>query len=861
MLFNSIPFLFGFLPVVLAVYFALGRRHQLGAVVWLVLAALFFYGYWNPAYIPLLLASILVNYAFGLSIASTQSRGKPLAAKALLVASLAFDLGLLGYFKYSNFFLDVVGDLFESHLGLGQIVLPLGISFYTFTQIAFLVDVYQRKAREPSLAYYAAFVTYFPHLIAGPILHHAEMMPQFRDPKSYRLDPDSISIGSLIFATGLFKKVFLADKLAPYADAVFAAAQSGTHVGMLESWIGVLAYTFQIYFDFSGYSDMAIGLAKMINVRLPINFNSPYKAGSVIDFWRRWHITLSRFLRDYLYIPLGGNRHGELARYRNLMLTMLLGGLWHGAGWPFLVWGGLHGTYLALNHAWRAALERLGVEHVRRRLAYRSTAFAATFVSVAFAWVFFRADSLRSAQRVLAAMVSVDWAALRERGSALVEGSSPAAVVAAVFHPANLSALPDGDFRFLLPIACLLVWAWPNTQQFFYDFAPALETYPGDLRPLPGGLAIDWPRFWPARMVLYIWPSYALIALFSVCFYTHDADTWVYRHLPWPRELIGIDSKRGDFRSNLFINGAFASAANRIVIVGSSYTQQMGAFTFHAEGKDYYSGTAGMEGNYLNNGFRTALAIIDNFDVDTILFGIAPLGFERVLDTNAAFPKQCFGALESLGAMVRDRPLLECSPSRLSRSDLADLLVAPGKKSFVQLHGFLSKLSGSYVPLSGAETVEPFDMEKYDASLAHYADEVRLAEREPLPVLDPKNGADTVFHWESRGVLDSLGPEGAMYEAFSGLKRICDRKGVRLVVYETPTVSHAEAPAIYPEGFFEEYGETIRRVMAELEIPYIDLSQVAPWDDRFFMDFIHLQNWARHMVHQELLYQLFFRTS
>ena len=303
---------------------------------------------------------------------------------------------MLGTFKYAGFFAANLNALFSTGFAV-NILLPVGISFYTFTQIAFLVDAYRGNVARYGLPHYALFVTYFPHLIAGPILHHKDMIPQFERAETKRPDPHLILCGLIIFAIGLFKKTCLADGIQPLVAPAFGA----NYPSFDQAWIGALAYTFQLYFDFSGYSDMAIGISLMFGIFLPLNFNSPYKATSIIDFWRRWHMTLSQFLRDYLYIPLGGNRHGPVLRYVNLMITMLLGGLWHGAAWTFVVWGALHGAYLCVNHAWSNYGPAVAPRFAG---AANAAAFILTFLSVVVAWVFFRADSLSSAIFVVSTM-------------------------------------------------------------------------------------------------------------------------------------------------------------------------------------------------------------------------------------------------------------------------------------------------------------------------------------------------------------------------------------------------------------------------------------------------------------------------
>jgi D-alanyl-lipoteichoic acid acyltransferase DltB (MBOAT superfamily) len=408
MLFTSGEFLFVYLPLTLALFFLISRfAGNAAGAAWLVLASFVFYAYWLPVYTALLAASVVFNYLLGYFIVGCPA-DRHRWRLALLCFAVATDLLVLGYFKYANFFLATLAQLAGRPLGALNVILPIGISFFTFTQIAYLADVFAAKVRDRNPLHYALFVSYFPHLIAGPVLHHAEMMPQFARPQIYRPRLENFAIGLAFLLMGLAKKALLADSWAPVADDLFdSPATAAVHTA--EAWRGVLAYTLQIYFDFSGYSDMAVGLSLLIGVRLPYNFNSPYKATSIIDFWRRWHMTLSRFLRDYLYFPLGGNRHGSVRRYLNLMITMLLGGLWHGASWTFAIWGGLHGVYLAINHAWRFLRERLARRATAEappalRIAGRTLGRTLTLFSVVVAWVFFRAPSGTDALRILGSM-------------------------------------------------------------------------------------------------------------------------------------------------------------------------------------------------------------------------------------------------------------------------------------------------------------------------------------------------------------------------------------------------------------------------------------------------------------------------
>ncbi len=486
MLFHSLEFLLGFLPVTLLGFFLLGRREATRrfAPLWLVACSLFFYAWWNPPFVLLLLASILVNYAIGQRLLRRPSR-------ALLTLGIALDLAVIGYFKYVNFFLGTLGALTGADLVVAGVFLPLGISFFTFQQIAYLVDAHRGLVGSRGLVDYALFVSFFPQLIAGPIVHHGEMMPQFRESATYRPRPDHFALGLAIFTFGLVKKVIVADGVAVYATPVFDAALAGRDPTLLEAWGGALAYTFQLYFDFSGYSDMAIGLARMFNIRLPFNFDSPYKATDIVDFWRRWHMTLSRFLRDYLYIPLGGSRKGPVRRYLNLMITMLLGGLWHGAAWTFVVWGGLHGLYLMIAHGWRALRARLGWLPERPSAWGRFAAWTLTFLAVVVAWVPFRAESFEAAGRILAGMAGLNGIVLPEKFAALFGPLTPLLGVLGV----EFRYVPDFLFRggeeaLWLAGAAAIAFLLPNTQQWFR---------------LEGARPLDdrWWRFVPAVLARF----------------------------------------------------------------------------------------------------------------------------------------------------------------------------------------------------------------------------------------------------------------------------------------------------------------------------------------------------------------------
>jgi len=408
MLFNSYIFLFAFLPLVLGIYFVLKHHHnKTYTIFFLTIASFVYYSYWEFSHVYILIFSILINYSCSRYIQESSNRNRRKGAFAL---GVAFNLSLLGYYKYAGFFLDNVNQTLALEWSLPGVLLPIGISFFTFQQIALLADIHAGKVGRISPLRHAFFVTFFPQLIAGPIVHHSEIMPQLDEKRRYPWSRD-LAIGTVIFAVGLFKKVVIADSVAVYADAGFDTMHAGGSLDFASAWIAAFAYSFQIYYDFSGYSDMAVGLARLFGLRLPLNFYSPYRATGFIEFWRRWHITLSRFLRDYLYIPLGGNRHGAGRQALALAAVMLLGGLWHGAGWTFILWGALHGLLLVLNHGWiRLPLSRAGFW---TWLPVRAAAIVATFVIVTLVWVPFRAQGLGDSLAMWSAMFPTDPAAIR----------------------------------------------------------------------------------------------------------------------------------------------------------------------------------------------------------------------------------------------------------------------------------------------------------------------------------------------------------------------------------------------------------------------------------------------------------------
>ncbi|MCX7111622.1 MAG: MBOAT family protein [Proteobacteria bacterium] len=485
MLFNSYPFIFLFLPITLFTFFFLGRKSHRLAAAWLVLSSLFFYGWWNPRYLLLLLASIIFNFIIGMSLIKEQRHGsKSKKSRGLLVVGLAFDLSLLGYYKYTNFFMDNLNALTGSNYNIGEIILPLGISFFTFTQIAFLVDAYRGEVKGYDFIHYILFITYFPHLIAGPIIHHKEIIPQFESASTYKINYDCIAAGLTVFFIGLFKKTVLADGIAPHAVVIYSIADKGQVLTFLEAWLGGICYAFQLYFDFSGYSDMAIGGSLMFGIKLPLNFHSPYKAVNIFEFWRRWHMTLSRFLRNYVYSPLS---HGKKKPWRlmlNLALTMVIGGLWHGAGWNYLLWGGLHGLYLTINHLWRDLRKYLGQDMRRTTSVGRFLSCTLTFAAFVFSLAFFRAKDMNGAGQMVGGMLALNGVALPLEWKSQLGALEPFLTALGIaFIKLNARVMDTGftsdAFKWIFYLG-IIIWLMPNSQQIMSKYFPALNPYLGD---------------------------------------------------------------------------------------------------------------------------------------------------------------------------------------------------------------------------------------------------------------------------------------------------------------------------------------------------------------------------------------------
>jgi D-alanyl-lipoteichoic acid acyltransferase DltB (MBOAT superfamily) len=474
MLFNSPEFLFCYLPIVLVGFALLGRWGRRAVVAWLAIASLAFYAYWRPAFLLLLCGSILVNYATAALI--WRNRERPGHLKLWMIIGIALNLGALCFFKYLFPFLHFVRGAAGFHFSVGSVILPLGISFFTFTQIAYLVDLAQGAAEPQDFVSYVLFVTFFPHLIAGPILHHGEIMPQFAEGRDFSLKANDVALGLSWFVLGLAKKVLIADRLAPFADTTFAHPLG---LSVVDSWLGVLNYAMQLYFDFSGYSDMALGSARMFSIELPINFNSPYKADNIIEFWQRWHITLTRYLTLYLYNPcsMAINRRRAAAGKSNsrkatktiagfgelvalpTVLTMFLAGIWHGAGLQFILFGTLHGIYISANHAWRIFVPEESAW--AKLVGWRPLSLLMTFLAVCVAQVFFRSTSTHDAFALLAGMVGLNGLGVTHVTAASAVSHSWLAHSTSLARSAPLLPSTAAIVFLLFPI----VWFLPNTQE------------------------------------------------------------------------------------------------------------------------------------------------------------------------------------------------------------------------------------------------------------------------------------------------------------------------------------------------------------------------------------------------------------
>ena len=494
MLFNSYEFILVFLPVTLAGFFLLGARSRRLALGWLVLASLLFYAWWRPINVLIVAPSILINFALARWLVQlSAARGREGLARAVLLLGIAFNVAFLGYFKYANFFVSAANDLTGGSIVLAHVILPLGISFITFQKVAFLIDIHGRRIEHFSFGEYALFVLFFPQLVAGPIVHYREVIPQFRQ-VTCRFHPEDFAVGLTLFVFGLFKKVVLADGIAEHVSPLYQLASSGTEVSLVPAWLAAVGFTLQIYFDFSGYTDMALGLARFFGVRLPPNFDSPLKATNIIDFWLRWHMTLTRFLTAYVYNPLvlwltrrrfarklpglGGRTPSFGAFFQLLvvptLLTMFISGLWHGAGYLFIAWGVLHGVYICINHAWRLAVARYWRNMSIHARVMKPVGFVFTFVAIAAAMVLFRSSDAHAARELLQGMAGLNGIGLPQTIFERLGEAGP------VLHSFAFTSRELSAQALLIGVVWVIglltiALAFPNTLQVLRSVGPTLD--------------------------------------------------------------------------------------------------------------------------------------------------------------------------------------------------------------------------------------------------------------------------------------------------------------------------------------------------------------------------------------------------
>jgi len=510
-LFNSYEFIFFFLPLTTAGFFALGSLSRAWSLRWLILASFFFYAWWRPLNVLLIAPSILINYALARMLQRLgRNESRRRASRVVLILGIAFNVAFLGYFKYTNFLGGAINDLFGADLILTEIILPLGISFITFQKIAFLIDVHAGRIEPFTLQEYCLFVLFFPQLIAGPIVHYREMMPQFQSAPC-RFDKENIAVGVTLLLFGLFKKVVLADSIAPHVTSIYGQAAAGGSISFFLAWMAAIGFTLQIYFDFSGYSDMALGAARLFGIRLPQNFNSPLQASSIIDFWLRWHMTLTRFLTAYIYNPLvlaltrrrltrgqpgfAGHRT-TLGAFVQLMmfptlLTMFVSGAWHGAGYLFILWGLLHGVYLTIAHAWRLVAPRFWRDRNDYARFMKPFGLVLTLVAVAVSMVLFRSSTTAAAVDLLKGMIGLNGVALP---ASVYKTLGP---LAAWLDSLGVIRDPGNDWDFIkmtiwIPVLTFIALFCPNTLQVLARYEPALGVKPSPSDAAVAGRKIEW---------------------------------------------------------------------------------------------------------------------------------------------------------------------------------------------------------------------------------------------------------------------------------------------------------------------------------------------------------------------------------
>lgn len=782
-------FIFLFLPTLL---FAFDRvREARGRMRLLLAASLGFYLVAGRGQLAFLLGSIAVNYLLGRRLSAHGNRW-------LLALGLALNVGPLVAIK--------LGAAWPA---------PPGLSFFALAQAAFLIDAAAGRTREDDPLRYGLFVSFFPSVLAGPIARHAQLAPALERAEA---SPSLHARAVWRVACGVIQKAVIADTLAPVADALF---NGNDYLPWANALTGLLAYALQLYFDFAGYSNIAIGVAAALGVELPENFDAPYRATSIAEFWRSWHISLSQWLRDYVYLPViivAGRV--TVIRASPLLIgglasvvTMLTCGLWHGATPGFLAWGAGHGLLLAAHQAWRELLGRVLGASRRRWLdasrVYALLSWALTITCVIALWVPFRAKDLATCQRIAR--------------SVNLPGSRPEdAARACVAVAAAIALFPAWRPRRSWP------WLRERVERYLFD--------------------------WRSRAFRFALAAYVVLVSLMVAFYTTHLDRWLVRAIPIATDPDGVDWQFGDFRSNLLAAEIFQGDERKVIICGSSFARQMGVFRFEKDGVRYKSGTVAIVGNGLSNGLMEAVAIVDTPDLDTIFLAIAPINCGPITH-DTSFGPQGKGSLARLGFDRPRKPFAELEPIAMSPLDVLQLALTYRTATFFQLHGFLSKLS-VLAPRPSPEIQElPFTPLSGPRFEQDFTTMLAPSRREQRPIADTKNGSDVDFKWAQRGCIESLRPGGDIRRALAALKRLCDEHHVRLILYNTPTAEPKLAPHVWTRNFLPEFNAELKRMADDLHVEYEDCAFLFPYSGEWFYDFLHLWDGARELLHKHLLYK------
>lgn len=786
LLFTSWEFVCLFLPLVLMIHRWLGYGRA--AVGFLVIASFFWYSVWDWRFGPLILLSLTANWWGARRLERTKQRW-------FYIALLLLNLTPLLYFKYIRFFFSVAGTQPDDWLRPEFIphLLPLGISFFTFQKLAYVTDIYRGKPAEQSWLRFSFFVLFFPQLVAGPITHHSQILPQLRKEPE---DREGLFLaGCIYFLIGFAKKRFGADMIAAAIDPYFI---SGVVQYADQSLVATFGYTLQLYFDFSGYSDMAVGIAALFGFRLPWNFNSPYKATSFSDFWQRWHITLSAFLREYVYFPLGGNRVAPLRRYFNLFATMVIGGFWHGAGWAFIIWGAGHGVLLCAQHL-------LG----EKRWSAIPALFRhfTVFIAVAILWIPFRTENLSLTGEILRSFLNwrpLDWQPIYGYGLA----------------------------------GLAVVWFTPNSHAIASFCRPRLTA------------AAHYTWALGGRVGWYAVAGLLITSAAITSFYRDAPDIWLRRHLPMASESDSVRHDAGDLRTNINRAAILSAPGEKWVVAGPSYTRGMGLFTWQHMQKTISVGSVGIGGQSFSHWIRIPLAVLHDPEVRRLYIACSPIGLfaPTPLGNEAVFATQGADALDLIGirSPSRSHSSLFGEPMSFIKIGWDTATLQLRGPQYFQLQGTALTVAEH---LSG-RIVSPVPVPLNETDLLAAARTIEALKQQAL--VSPKspddlsNGANARFNWESRGLIEAISRNGGTDQALGRLIAIAKQHEVQIILYETPTLKNQ--PGIYPAHFYERYQMAMNDLAKRHGVDYIDLSGLFPEDGNSMHDFCH-----PHFAHQPLI--------